>query len=226
MGVAVATVAPAASDVCGVKIFPKAVRTRADPRSRIRDHRCTGGLRPSGLGHQTTRICSCRAMGLSSGGSWVWPGAWVRSCVPGCLSHTHSLLAQGGHPFPAWSKKSIFWRMCWPGKRLLAPTHCGTASPGVSACSPTPTTSCSGAGDSAAARPCTPGCPGAALLRGSAFSRSQPGSCRRQAAHGQQAERGASAAGPCWQRGSHHPPHLHHHCSPEVPRGGIPHPFK
>ena len=169
-GAAAATVAPAASNVCGVKSIPKAARTRADPGSQLWDRWCAGGLHPSRLGLQTTRICSCWDMSPFSGGCWVWPWGWVRGRIPGCPSYAHSLLVQGGRPFPAWRKKSIFWQTCWPGKRLLAPTRCGMASPGVSAGSPAPTALCSGAGDPVAPRPCTPGwfalqsCPGAALL--------------------------------------------------------------
>lgn len=170
MGAAEATVAPAASSICGVKSIPKVARTHTDPRCQLWDHRCARGLHPSGLRLQTTCICSCWDVSPFSGGCWVQPWGWACGHIPGCPSHAHSLLAQGGHPFPAWMKKSIFWWTCWPGKRLLTPTHCRMASPGVSVCSLAPTTLCSGAGDPTAARHCTPGwfalqrCLGTALL--------------------------------------------------------------
>uniref|UniRef100_A0A8B9MLI1 Neural proliferation, differentiation and control 1 n=1 Tax=Accipiter nisus TaxID=211598 RepID=A0A8B9MLI1_9AVES len=110
------------------------------------------------------------------GGGWWRPGALPPAaeccccCSPPSGPAACASPVPGGHPFPAWMKKSIFWWMRWPGKRLLTPTHCRMASPGVSVCSLAPTTLCSGAGDPMAARRCTPGwfalqsCLGTALL--------------------------------------------------------------
>ena len=147
--------APAASNVCGVKSTPKAARTQAGPGSRPWELWCAGGPHPSRLGLQTARVCWC----------WDVSPSWgVLGPALGCPSDARSLPAQGGRPFPAWRKKSIFWRMCWPGKRLLAPRRCGTASPGVRACSRRD------ARGPAAASPGTPACcvlrscPGAAVL--------------------------------------------------------------
>lgn len=117
--------------------------------SRIWDHQ--GGGTPNCphllvLGHEPPRGWTLGPV----------PG-WAHSRVPGCPSDTRSLLTQGGRLFTTWRNKSIFWRTCWPGKRLLAPTRCGMVSPGVSACSLVPTALCSGARNPLAARPCTPG---------------------------------------------------------------------
>ena len=135
MGVAAAAVAPAASNICGVGSIPKVANSHADPRSWLWDRQYAGGLHLSSPGLQTTCVCSRWDMSPFLGGCWLQPWGWARGHILGYPSHSRFLLVQGGRLFPAWRKKSIFWWMYWPGKRLLAPTHSRMASPGVSACS-------------------------------------------------------------------------------------------